>query len=547
MTCFLTSAQMRAIEGAAIGSGEVTGRALMEVAGAAVVAAIRAVWPGDRGPAVVFCGPGNNGGDGYVIARLLAAEGRAVRVFALGESGSADAQAARADWTGGVLPLAALDWPDLAQRPLVVDALFGTGLLRAVAPGVWGALAMAQDSGCRTVAVDVVSGLCADSGRLRSEGGCLDRAVDLTVTFDSPRLGHMLADGAWISGRLVVADIGLGRWREEWLRAQGAAVVLAAEPGRPLDKAGAHKYAHGHLAVLSGGVGHGGAARLAARGALRVGAGLVTLLCPPAALQENACRLDAVMLRSVRDGAALAQVLADRRINGLCLGPGLGLGAREVGLVAGVLAAGRATVLDADALTLVAGDDGLRGALHGGCVVTPHGGEFARLFPAIAARLEAEPEAGVPAYSRVDAARGAAAEAGCVVLLKGADTVIAAPDGRCAVHAAVRERAVPWLATAGSGDVLAGIIAGLMARGFGPFQAAETGAWLHAEAARAFGPGLIAEDLPDALPAGVAKLADAPDLGSGAARRGGSSPSTRTKGACRPRRNFPLASLRKLC
>ena len=245
---------------------------------------------------------------------------------------------------------------------------------------------------------------------------------------------------------------------------------------------------------------------MAARGALREGAGLVTVGCPGEALEENAARLDAVMLRVVEDGAALRAVLEDGRIGALCLGPGLGTGAREAGLVAAAL--GRAlsaertpdVVLDADALTLLSRDAGLFAALHGGCVLTPHGGEFARLFPDIAAKLAALPSKG-PAYSKVDATRAAAARAGCVVLFKGVDTVIAAPDGRCAVHAAAYGRAAPWLATAGSGDVLAGFIAGLMARGFSPFEAASTGAWLHVECARDFGPGLIAEDLPEMLPA----------------------------------------------
>lgn len=262
----------------------------------------------------------------------------------------------------------------------------------------------------------------------------------------------------------------------------------------------AHKYTHGHALILSGGVGKGGAARLAARGALRIGAGVVTVACPPAALIENAAQLDAVMVRSVKDGDALAEVLADERINALCLGPGLGLGSREVALVGQALTVRRSVVLDADALTLLAKDAGLFGMLHDGCVLTPHGGEFARLFPDLAEKLNAPASKG-PAYSKVDATRDAAARAGCVVLFKGPDTVIAAPDGRCSINSAHYERAVPWLATAGTGDVLAGFITGLLARGFEPMQAAQTGAWLHVECARKFGPGLISEDLSEQLPA----------------------------------------------
>lgn len=291
-----------------------------------------------------------------------------------------------------------------------------------------------------------------------------------------------------------------------------------------------HKYDHGHALILSGAQGAGGAARLAARGALRIGAGLVTLACPPEALVENAARLDAVMLRPVADGGALADVLADRRITALCLGPGLGTGPREAGLLASALGLpvpgltrdlapsgapagpggpgsgpgqgrqGQPAVLDADALTILSDNRDLFAALHQGCVLTPHGGEFARLFPDIAARL-AEPATTGPAYSKIDATREAAARAGCVVLFKGPDTVIADPSGRCAIHAAAYDRAAPWLATAGSGDVLAGFIAGLLARGFAPFDAACTAAWLHVECARHFGPGLIAEDLPEQLPA----------------------------------------------
>ena len=257
---------------------------------------------------------------------------------------------------------------------------------------------------------------------------------------------------------------------------------------------GAHKFDHGHVLVLSGGPGAGGAARLAARGALRIGAGVVTVGCPPAAMSENAARLDAVMLRVVSDGDVLAAVLQDVRISALCLGPGMGTGPREVGVLAAALrgesrAPGRGLVLDADALTLLARHSDLFAALHGGCVLTPHGGEFARLFPDIAAKLAA-------GLSKVEATRAAAARAGCVVLLKGADTVIADAKGRVSVQ----DRPAPWLATAGAGDVLAGFIAGLLARGFAPFEAASAAAWLHVEAARQFGPGLIAEDLPEALP-----------------------------------------------
>ena len=250
----------------------------------------------------------------------------------------------------------------------------------------------------------------------------------------------------------------------------------------------AHKYDHGHALILAGGPGRGGAARLSARGALRMGAGLVTLGCPPEALTENAARLDAVMLREVHDAEALARILGDRRLNALCLGPGLGLGEREGDLVAAALGAARASVLDADALTLLARSGALFAALHETCVLTPHAGEFARLFP------DLDPASGA------DALRRAADRAGCTVLLKGARTLVASPAGDLALNDATGSRAAPWLATAGSGDVLAGFIAGLLARGHAPFAAACDAAWLHTECARHAGPGLIAEDLPEALP-----------------------------------------------
>nr|WP_318843225.1 NAD(P)H-hydrate dehydratase [Gemmobacter serpentinus] len=267
-----------------------------------------------------------------------------------------------------------------------------------------------------------------------------------------------------------------------------------------LAKPQGHKFTHGHALILSGSMGRGGAARLAARGALRIGAGLVTIAAPPDAMAEHAAQLNAIMLREVAGPEALTEALSDKRINALCLGPGLGV-ARAAALLPVALRAehGACVVLDADALTALAGMGDLAAWLSPRCILTPHAGEFARLFPDLAAKL-AEPATTGPAYSKLDATRAAAARAGCVVLFKGADTVIAAPNGDAAINAAVYDRAAPWLATAGSGDVLAGFIAGLLARGFDPFAAACTAAWLHVEAARCFGPGLIAEDLPEELP-----------------------------------------------
>lgn len=523
MSDVLTSAQMRAIEAAAIGSGAVSGLELMERAGAGVVAAVMAQWPalGARpGQAVVFCGPGNNGGDGFVVARLLAERGWRVTVGLLGDPMRLppDARASHDRWAqigavGGLdAALAALGPADLA-----VDALFGTGLsrpLEGLAAGAANALAEMSWGGGRVVAVDAPSGLCMDSGRplVPPEGDGV-AAAGLTVSFHALKLGHVLAEGPARCGRVVVADIGLTAADERAglgadRRRQVAQLVEAPDPDR-LDKGaqpGAHKYDHGHALVLAGGLGKGGAARLAARGALRVGAGLVTLACPPEALAENAAHLDAIMLAPVADPTTLARRLADTRITALCLGPGLGLEAAP-GLVRVALQAARPTLLDADALTAHANAPGaLFAMLHARCVLTPHAGEFARLFPDLAADMTGPARAG-PAGSKLTAARAAAARAGAVVVLKGADTVIAAPDGQAAIHAATGARAAPWLATAGAGDVLAGLIAGLMARGYSGFAAAKAATWLHVEAARLFGPGLIAEDLPEHLPAVLRALA----------------------------------------
>jgi hydroxyethylthiazole kinase-like uncharacterized protein yjeF len=262
----------------------------------------------------------------------------------------------------------------------------------------------------------------------------------------------------------------------------------------------AHKYDHGHVLVLSGPAGRGGAARLAARAALRVGAGLVTLGAPPDALAEHAAQLTAIMLREVAGSAGLEALLSDARLNALCLGPGLGSNEQTRNLVRIALSARRMTVLDADALTAFeASPQSLFAVTHDNVVLTPHDGEFARLFPELARPLRDVPLAKAQ-KARRDAVHQAAARCGATVLLKGPATLIATPSGQSAEVDLTGDRAVPWLATAGSGDVLAGLICGLLARGFSPIQAAETGAGLHAAAARRFGPGLIAEDLPETLP-----------------------------------------------
>lgn len=495
----LTAAEMRAVEAAAISAGAATGLGLMERAGRGVVDAVLH-WRPDLAArphrAVVLCGPGANGGDGFVVARLLAQRGWDIMLAAFGPAARAGTDAAemRRRW----LEIGAVRDPGAVENlgagaDLLIDAGFGAGLTRPLPDVARDALAAWTGGGL--VAVDAPSGLCLDTGRAR---GAVRRA-DLTVTFHRAKRGHFIDEGPAVCGRLAVADIGL----EPVAGACDARPALLAAPdvARLGKRISQHKYDHGHLLVLGGGVARGGAARLAARAALRVGAGLVTLGCPGAALIENAARLDAVMIRRVDDAGDLRALLEDARIATVVLGPGLGSGDRTRALVEAALASKVAVVLDADALTSFAeAPEALFAALRGArAVLTPHGGEFGRLFAAQAAAYARETRTGA-LVSRIDLAEGAAKLAGAVVLLKGADTIIAAPDGGVVVNAAVHDRAAPWLATAGSGDVLAGLIGGLMARGFAPKAAAETGAWLHVEAARSFGAGLIAEDLPEAIP-----------------------------------------------
>jgi hydroxyethylthiazole kinase-like uncharacterized protein yjeF len=518
---------MRAIEARAMAEGAVTGLELMERAGRGVVEAVFATWPELAAAphrAIILCGPGNNGGDGFVIARLLKDWGWDVAVFLHGDPDRLppDARLNYERWSarGGVEPVPDEGLPVGAATALIVDALFGTGLARPVTAEPLGR-ALREIAACRTsgaglsvperiaraapvvVAVDIPSGLCADSGRVLGAGddaggGC--GGADLTVSFHRAKLGHVLAAGPVLCGQLRIADIGLGE-----THAPEQAVLAGPPMSSVLGKGQGHKYTHGHALVVAGPLGRTGAARLAARAALRVGAGLVTVGAPADAMAECAAQLTAIMLRQVDGAEGLAALLKDARLTAVCLGPGMGNGAATREMVAAALndtaPAGRGVVLDADALTAFADAPGaLFERLHGACVLTPHMGEFARLFPDLAERLAAPAERG-PAFSKVDATRMAAERAGCTVLLKGLDTVIASSEGAVSVHAAAHGRAAPWLATAGAGDVLAGLIAGLIARGTGAHLAAECAAWLHVEAARVAGPGLIAEDLPDVLPA----------------------------------------------
>jgi hydroxyethylthiazole kinase-like uncharacterized protein yjeF len=494
----LTNAAMREADRRTIAGGT-PGYVLMRRAGQAVADAAQRLMAAP-GPVLVACGPGNNGGDGFVAARVLAAAGRAVTVALLGRRDrlGGDAARAAADWTGPVLPIETAD-PDGAD--LVIDALFGSGLARDLDGVARSVVERINTCAQPVLAVDIPSGIDGDTGEVR---GAAVMATG-TVTFACRKPGHVLFPGRAHCGPVEVADIGIAEVTVETL----AVDTFANHPDlwrRTLPEPGvaAHKYQRGHAVVLTGEATRTGAGRLAARGALRIGAGLVTVASPADALAVNAAHLTAIMLRRCDGPADLAALLEDRRYNAVALGPGLGVGEGTREVVGAALRAGCAAVLDADALTSFAGDARRLGeaiaAGDGPVVLTPHEGEFARLFAAEMAGA-----------SKLVRARRAAALCGAVLVLKGADTVIAEPDGR----AAINENATPYLATAGSGDVLAGMIAGLMAQGMPPFEAACAGVWFHAEAGRRSGPGLIAEDLPELLPPVLRQL-----LSGEEARRG---------------------------
>lgn len=493
MAEILTVDQMRALEKAAIDGGRATGLDLMERAGAGVAGAISRHYPKARS-ALVICGPGNNGGDGFVIARLLHQGGWHVSVCFLGDAARLPPDAAqnlhRWRQLGQVIEAADLT-PVRAKElaaghDIVVDAMLGTGGDRGL-PYLWHLLLSHAD---QIVAVDGLSGLNLDNGHFYGAEGLAMPQAALSVTFQAAKVGHYLGDGPYCSGVIEVVPLGIepedpGRGVRHYLADADLTALLSKRAG--------NKFDHGHAVILAGGPGKGGAARLAARAALRVGAGLVTVLCPPEALTENAARLDAVMLHPVANADELRDFLDDPRITAVCVGPGLGMERARAFLP--VLCASaqtpRGMLLDADMLSAFPDHpETLFAALSNkSAVLTPHGGEFARLFPDLSKALRA-------GESKLSVTKKAAQRAGATVLLKGYDTVIAGGDeARIASNPDV-----PWLATAGSGDVLAGIITGLLARGLAPQAAAAAGAWLHAAAARRFGPGLIAEDLPEQIP-----------------------------------------------
>ena len=456
-------------------AGGIPGIVLMEKAGLGVADAVSRRWP--PRPLVVLCGPGNNGGDGFVTARVLAERGWPVRLALLGSLAAlrGDAADAAALWHGAVEPLtpAVLDGADLA-----VDGIFGAGLTRPVDGAARAVIEALAERHLLVVAIDVPSGVDGASGEVR---GIAPRAVK-TVTFFRKKPGHLLLPGRNHCGETIIVQIGI----PETVLDRVAPDTAAADPlwwlgGFPRPSLESHKYTRGHALVAGGGM-MTGAARLAAKSALRTGAGLVTLAALAAAFQVYSAALTGVIVHPVAGLEDFRALLADKRRNAVLIGPGAGVGAETRDKTLAILGAEKCAVLDADALTSFADDPGtLFSSIRSPCVMTPHEGEFARLFDATG--------------SKPERARRAARQSGAVVLLKGADTVIAAPDGCVAINA----NAPPDLATAGSGDVLAGIVLGLLAQGMEPFAAAAAAAWMHGEAARRIGAGLVSEDLVEAL------------------------------------------------
>jgi hydroxyethylthiazole kinase-like uncharacterized protein yjeF len=492
----LTTAEMAEADRLTIASG-VAGIDLMERAGQAVADAIAARHPPGSRIAVV-AGPGNNGGDGFVAARLLAERGFRVRLLLLGARDrlAGDAAEAAARWQGSI---EAASPAALAPADVVVDALFGAGLDRPVEGAARAIIEAINAGGATIIAVDLASGINGTTGAVM---GAAVRA-SRSVTFFRRKPGHVLLPGRLHCGPVEVADIGI---KAEVL-AQVRPRAMLNDPAlwgalflRP--RIDGHKYSRGHAVVVSGGAVTTGAARLAARAALRVGAGLVTIAAPREALAIQAAANTAVMVRPVDGAGELTALLADRRLNAVVVGPGGGVGPALREQVLAALAGPRAVVLDADALTSFGGEAAatLFGAIAARkdqpTVLTPHDGEFARLFSLVLKDIEKQ--------SKLEKVLAAVEASGAIVVLKGPDTVIAAPGGRAAISA----NAPPWLATAGTGDVLAGFVAGLLAQGMPAFEAASAAVWLHGEAAAEAGMGMISEDLSDILPRVLWRLLD---------------------------------------
>lgn len=490
----LTTTEMERADRLTIAAGT-PGFALMMSAGQAVAEAAMDLV--EEGPIVVVAGRGNNGGDGFVAAAELAARGREVSVILLCERDSlqGDAALAAKGWKYPVLPFN----PQALGKPaLIIDALFGAGLNRPVKGDPLEMIAAVNANGTPVLAVDLPSGINGTTGAVM---GAAVQATE-TVTFFRKKPAHLLLPGRMYCGRVRVADIGIAAQVLDEIKPLTAENVPQAwRWSFPVPRIGGHKYARGHAVVVSGDLASTGAARLAARAALRAGAGLVTLASPRDALAVNAAALTAVMVRAVDNPIQFAELLDDKRLNACVIGPGAGVSARTRDFVHTALSAQRHLVLDADALTSFAGSpdrlfEAIKASDSCGVVLTPHEGEFPRLFSDISNKH--------PGRSKLERVRAAAERSGAVVLLKGADTVIASPDGRATIAA----NAPPWLATAGAGDVLSGIIAGMLAQGAPAFEAASIGVWLHGEGGSEAGPGLIAEDLTEVLPAVFRRLYD---------------------------------------
>jgi ADP-dependent NAD(P)H-hydrate dehydratase / NAD(P)H-hydrate epimerase len=481
----LTTKEMTEADRLTIAAGT-PGIELMDRAGSAVADAVAAAHSA-ASKVVVLAGPGNNGGDGFVAARVLHDRGYLVRILLVGDPAKlkGDAALAAKRWDGEI---DAASPEGLASADVVIDALFGAGLDRPVEGLALRMIEAANESGIPAIAVDLPSGVNGTSGAIM---GAAVRATK-TVTFFRRKPGHLLLPGRRYCGLVTVADIGIQPTTLASIQPQTFVNALPLwARAFPIPRVDGHKYSRGHAVVVSGGASSTGAARLAARGALRAGAGLLTIASPRDALVINATANLAIMVRQVDGPHELSAFLADRRRNAVIMGPGLGVGTQTRELVLTALSAERAVVLDADALTSFSNQplvlfSAISGRGGSATVLTPHLGEFARLFP---------PTDDGPAF-KLQQARQAAARSGAFVVLKGPDTVIAAPDGR----AAINDNAPPWLATAGAGDVLAGLIGGLLAQGMPGFEAAAAGVWLHGEAGNKIGPGLIAEDLPEAVP-----------------------------------------------
>lgn len=477
----LLPSQMYAADKAAIASG-MSGAALMEAAGASVYNEIVRHW--SRCSVLVLCGPGNNGGDGFVVARHLRDAGWPVRVALHGSiamlTGDAAANAAR--WQGETVS-PSLDLLDTTE--LIVDALFGAGLSRPIGRDVGELMDAVVARRLPVCAIDVPSGIDGASGEV--QGKAMPAA--LTITFFRKKPGHVLEPGRSLCGRVCVAQIGIPA---AVLTAIGPSVFenapLLWRHAYPWLAVDTHKYKRGHALIVGGRL-MTGAARLTAMACARTGAGLVTVAAPMATWAVYASALTSVMVHPIKENGSLEDILADPRINVVAIGPGAGISDLTRKHVLQILSGDRAVVLDADAISVFTSDpQSLFSAIKGPCVLTPHEGEFNRIFHVQGDKLQR--------------AISAARQCGAVVVLKGADTVIASPDGR----AVVNTNAPPELATGGTGDVLAGMVAGLLAQGMDAFLAACAAVWMHGEAGRLFGPGLISQDLPDVIPRVLRRL-----------------------------------------